>query len=123
MNDAPTALDDAATTTEDSTVTVTNVLSNDSDPDTSDVLFVAAIDTAATNGSVGWDGTSPTFLYDPNGVYEQLGVGENSTDSFLVIVSDGNGGNDTSFVTVTIVGVHSCWLLFCRHLSHFLPGE
>jgi VCBS repeat-containing protein len=61
------------------------------------------VQTTGTLGTVllNQDGS---FTYDPNGQFEDLGVGETATDSFTYRVSDGNGGTDSATVTVTITG-------------------
>lgn len=111
--DMPVAMDDTATTDEDSATTGA-VLANDSDAD-GDTLTVAAV-----NGQVGDVGTqitlgsgalltlnsNGTFDYDPNGAFEGLAVSETGTDSFTYTVSDGNGGTDTGTVTINIDGVN-----------------
>ncbi|WP_370336621.1 beta strand repeat-containing protein [Parvularcula marina] len=105
VNDDPDAVDDTATTDEDSAIAVISVLANDSDVDTSDVLSVTGFDTGATTGLVTNNGDG-TFAYDPNGQFDYLAVGETATDSFTYTVSDGNGGTDTATVTITITGVN-----------------
>ena len=48
-----------------------------------------------------------TFDYDPNGQFENLGVGETATDTFTYTIDDGQGqpnSTDTATVTVTIDG-------------------
>ena len=103
-NDAPTAVDDTASTGEDATKVIA-VLVNDTDPDTSDKLQVSSIDTSATTGAV-IDNGDGTVTYDPNGKFESLAVGETATDTFAYTVSDGHGGTDTATVTVTINGAN-----------------
>ncbi|MCP4022076.1 MAG: tandem-95 repeat protein, partial [Desulfobacteraceae bacterium] len=105
VNEDPTANDDGDSTDEDTSVTTGNVLLNDTDPDTSDTPSVASIDTTGTKGSV-TDNTDGTFDYDPNGQFEYLADGENTTDTFTYTVSDGNGGTDSATVTITITGVN-----------------
>jgi hypothetical protein len=94
VNNAPIAVDDVATTTENTAVTV-NVLVNDSDPD-GDALTVSAVG-AATNGTVTTDGTS--VIYSPNANYS-------GSDSFTYDISDGNGGIATATVNVTITAIN-----------------
>jgi len=101
-NDGPTAVDDTGSTDEDSAVTI-DVLANDTDPDTSDVLSVSAV-TQGSHGSVTNNGTDVT--YDPDGQFEHLAVGESATDSFLYTVSDGHGGEFVATVTVTVNGAN-----------------
>ncbi|MDJ0825475.1 MAG: Ig-like domain-containing protein [Rhodobacter sp.] len=107
QNDAPTAGDDAASTDEDSSVVIAGatLLANDTDPDASDVLSIASIDTTGTTGTV-TDNLDGTFTYDPNGAFETLAGGATGTDTFDYTVDDGNGGTDTGTVTVTITGVN-----------------
>ncbi len=103
-NDGPTAVADVGAADEDGPAVAINVLSNDTDPDTSDVLTVSAVNTAGTLGSVINNGTNVT--YDPNGQFESLAVGETATDTFSYTASDGNGGFSTASVTVTITGIN-----------------
>ncbi|MGF1582582.1 MAG: Ig-like domain-containing protein, partial [Gemmataceae bacterium] len=103
VNDAPVAIDDMATTDEDTAVNipVTDLLANDSDPE-NDPLTVTSVDATATVGTVVFDGT--TVTYDPNGMFAALNVGETATDTFTYTLSDGSL-TDTATVTVTITGV------------------
>ncbi len=105
VNDAPTANDDMAMTDEDNPSAPIDVLGNDTDPDTSDVLTVDSFDDSATTGSVTLN-VDGTFTYDPNGQFEYLAVGESATDTFTYTVTDGNGGFDTATVTILIIGVN-----------------
>ena len=107
-NNLPEAVDDDGplfTTDQDTAFTTGSVLTNDSDPDTTDVLAVQSLDTTGALGLVTSNGDG-TFEYDPNGQFESLAYGESTTDSFSYTVSDGNGGSDTATVTVTIDGVN-----------------
>ena len=88
--DPPVAVADTDSTPEDTSVTV-DVLANDSDPD-SDPLSVSAI-TQGANGSVTNNGTDVTYDPDPDW---------NGIDTFSYTVTDGNGGFDSSTVTVTV---------------------
>ncbi|MCH8856460.1 MAG: tandem-95 repeat protein, partial [Proteobacteria bacterium] len=93
-NGAPNAVDDSATTDEDTPVTV-DVLANDSDPE-GDTLTVTAV-TQGTNGSVVAGGGTVTYTPDADW---------NGTDSFTYTIGDGNGGADTGTVTVTVNAVN-----------------
>ncbi len=90
VNDAPDAVDDSDTTTEDTPVTI-DVLANDTDVD-GDTLTITS-NTQGANGSVTCTATDCT--YTPN---------ENfcATDTFTYTITDGELG-DTATVTVTIV--------------------
>jgi len=92
VNDDPTALDDTASVdTSSETDVIITVLTNDSDPDLSDILSVIGA-SAPTNGSVVVNGDN-TITYTPDGGF----IGQ---DTFTYTISDGQGG--TSIATVTI---------------------
>jgi len=123
LNDAPVAIDDAASTDEDSTMTI-DVLANDTDVDS------AALEVQQLEGGprVSIGGTSTTLasgavitsdrtavVYDPNGAFEHLAAGETATDTFVYVATDGEplGGqtigeslSNEASVTVTITGVN-----------------
>jgi len=94
VNDPPTAQDDSGATDEDTSVTV-DVLANDADPD-SDDLVVQSV-TQPADGSVVSNGADVVYTPDP---------GFNGTDTFTYTVSDGNGGTDTATVTVFVALVN-----------------
>jgi len=94
VNDAPTAVDDEDSTTEDTPVTI-NVLSNDSDPD-GDVLSVDWVG-QADHGSVANNGGTVTYTPDPD---------FHGTDTFSYAVTDGNGGQAEASVTVFVTAVN-----------------
>ncbi len=91
VNDAPVAVNDTATTPQDTPVVV-SVLLNDSDVDF-DALSIVSVG-AAPNGLVVING-GQTVTYTPNGGYY-------GADSFTYTVSDGNGGTDTATVDVDV---------------------
>ncbi len=108
VNDAPIANDNAASTDENTPVTLQNVfglLFNDSDPD-GDPLMISSYDTSSTLGSVTNVSSSNNgqYTYDPNGAFDYLNDGETGHDSFSYTVSDGNGGFDTATVNITVTG-------------------
>jgi VCBS repeat-containing protein len=95
VNQAPDAVDDSATTAEDTPVTIP-VLANDTDPD-GDPIAVTSVGTAA-HGTVvrNADGT---VTYTPAANY-------NGADRFTYAISDGAGGTDTATVSLTITPVN-----------------
>lgn len=104
----PSADDDGGvgfTTDEDSSFTTDSVLDNDTDANPGQTLSVLSIDTTGTLGSV-TDNGDGTFDYDPDGLYESLGVGQTASTTFEYTVSDGNGGTDVGLVTITITGAN-----------------
>ena len=115
-NDAPTAVDDADATNQDSTVNIDLIGAADStgpdvDPD-GDALTISQINGVSASGTillpsgarvaVNADGTVD---YDPNGQFDYLDMGETALDTFTYVASDGNGGQDSATVTVTINGL------------------
>ncbi|MEC0249586.1 Ig-like domain-containing protein, partial [Paenibacillus chitinolyticus] len=93
VNDAPVASDLQVTTPEDITFSG-KITAQDADGDT----LAYSLSAAPLNGTaiVAADGT---FVYTPNADF-------NGTDSFTVLVDDGNGGTDTSVVTMTVAPVN-----------------
>jgi hypothetical protein len=90
VNDAPTAVEDAATTEEDNPVTIA-VLANDTDADGDPLTVVAG---SAANGivTINPDGT---ITYTP-------GRNFNGNDTITYTISDGNGGFSTATIGVTV---------------------
>ena len=91
VNDGPDAVDDSATTDEDTSVTIP-VLANDTDPDGDTLSVVSVSDPAHGSVTVNPDGTV-TYTPDPD---------FNGVDTFTYTITDGNGGSDTATVTVTV---------------------
>jgi uncharacterized repeat protein (TIGR01451 family) len=89
-NNPPVAVDDSATTAENTPVTV-DVLDNDFDLD-GDTLTVVSV-TQGAHGSVINNGGDITYAPDH---------GFSGTDSFIYTISDGKGGTDTATVTITV---------------------
>ena len=94
VNDNPVANDDAATTPEDTGITM-DVLANDTDAD-GDSLTIGSV-TQPAHGSVVNNGVDVT--YQPNANYY-------GADSFTYTISDGHGGSDTASVAITVSPVN-----------------
>ncbi|TAK79463.1 MAG: tandem-95 repeat protein [Dehalococcoidia bacterium] len=94
-NNPPAAVDDPATTPEDTAVTVP-VPANDSDVD-GDTLSVASV-TQGAYGTVAIN-SDGTVTYTPAANF-------NGTDTFTYTVSDGHGGTATAIVTATVTPVN-----------------
>jgi VCBS repeat-containing protein len=104
-NDNPMAVDDAASTNEDTAINI-DVLDNDSDPDTDDEPTVATFPATSNMGaaiSINGDGT---LRYNPTGVaaLNSLASGQFVVDSFVYSIADGDSGVDNATVTVTVQG-------------------
>ncbi|GGC23082.1 hypothetical protein GCM10011363_44470 [Marivita lacus] len=89
-NDLPVATGDAASTVEDTIVTI-NVLGNDSDVDGDPLTVTSA---SATNGSVAI-GAGGSLTYTPNADFS-------GTDTITYEVSDGAGGTASASVAVSV---------------------
>ncbi|MDP4270063.1 MAG: Ig-like domain-containing protein, partial [Bacteroidota bacterium] len=95
VNDAPIAVNDYATTSEDSPKVI-NVLTNDSDVD-GNALTITSV-SVPTKGTVVVNGDG-TITYTPN-------ANANGNDSFTYTISDGHGGSSTATVNVAITPVN-----------------
>jgi VCBS repeat-containing protein len=107
LNDPPTAVNDTAGTDEDTAINI-NVLANDTDPDTSDMLTVSAFDATSAKGATLTRNADGTLKYDPttSATLNGLAAGDTTTDTFSYTASDGNGGTSTATVTITVTGVN-----------------
>jgi hypothetical protein len=97
VNDAPVAVDDARSTSEDTPLVIaaSSLAANDTDADTGATLTVTAVG-GASNGAVGLAGGNVTFTPTAN---------FNGTASFTYTVSDGTA-TDSGLVTVTVAAVN-----------------
>ncbi|MEJ5992768.1 Ig-like domain-containing protein, partial [Ramlibacter sp. PS3R-8] len=97
VQDAPTAVNDTATTTEDTPVAIplATLAGNDTDPDAGNTLTVLSV-ANPVGGTVVIVGGNAVFTPDPNFV---------GAATFEYTVSDGNGGTDTATVTVNVTAV------------------
>jgi glycerol uptake facilitator-like aquaporin len=94
-NDNPTAVDDEATTLEDTAVTF-DVLSNDSDID-GDTITITVV-TTPTNGSI---------VLNPDGMLTYTPTADfNGDDSVVYTVVDGFGGADTAVAVIHVTPVN-----------------
>lgn len=94
-NDPPVAVDDTATTPEDTAVVI-DVKDGDTDPD-GDALTVQSV-TDPPKGMAQIITSGP----DAGKVHYTPDANFNGTDSFQYTISDANGGEDTATVTVTV---------------------
>jgi len=112
-NDRVVAGADTAQALENGPAVTGNVLVNDSDVDASDVLSVSRLNGSTNNvgvqtvlpsGALVTMGADGNYIYDPNGAFEDLAVGETPTATFTSSVTDRHGGKATRTVTVTLTG-------------------
>jgi hypothetical protein len=93
VNDAPTAANDVTKTKRDKAVLI-DVLNNDVDPDSSDVLTVTLLSGPSNGGAVVNPGA--TFTYTPN-------PGFLGSDSLIYQIQDTSGATSTAAVTISVV--------------------
>ncbi|MEZ9659795.1 Ig-like domain-containing protein, partial [Vibrio sp. 10N.261.52.F3] len=105
VNDAPIGNDLSVTTDEDTPVSGTL---NATDTDGDSLTFSKGTD--PSNGSVVVD-ENGNWTYTPDENY-------NGSDSFTVVVSDGNGGTDTITVDIGVTPVDDDSLFFNQELSY-----
>ena len=111
-NDAPIAQDDEEITTADSTLAGNVFFNNnngvDSDPDGEDISVIVGGDITAFGTqmtlaseallTLNADGT---YIYDPNGTFDNLTDGESGTDSFTYVITDPSGETSTACLLYT----------------------
>jgi VCBS repeat-containing protein len=96
-NPAPTAANDAATTLEDTPVTI-NVLGNDVDPDGDTLTLDPTFTPTAGHGTVTVN-PDGTLRYTPAANFS-------GTDTIVYRITDGQGGFSTALVNITVTAVN-----------------
>src|SRR5206468_3626557 len=94
-----------------------NVLSNDTDVDTTDTHSVSAVNGSAAKVGVDVSGTYGTLHVNANGTYtytldnsksavQALAEGQSVTDVFSYTNADNHGGTSTANLTITVTGTN-----------------
>ncbi|MEL6404401.1 MAG: immunoglobulin-like domain-containing protein [Chloroflexota bacterium] len=96
VNEAPVAVDDTATTNEDTAINI-DVLGNDTDAD-DDTITIIATSNGPLSGQVAIE-ENGSITYTPDADF-------NGSDSFGYEIIDGNDGEDIGMVTVTVEPVN-----------------
>ena len=107
-NQPPTAGDDTGATDEDTVLTDgTNVLDNDSDPE-SEAISVVDFDAASVAGAAVVVAASGSYTYDPTAseTLQALAAGATTGDTFTYTVGDTSGGLTVATVTITVTGIN-----------------
>ncbi len=98
LNDPPNARDDGVFETLEDTaivIDVNDLLLNDTDPN-GDPLSVVAVERFPLNGTVTLDETTGLITFTPRADY-------NGEAGFEYTIDDGQGGQDTAFVSITVL--------------------
>jgi VCBS repeat-containing protein len=103
VNDAPVALANSATLSEDAAPLSLNLLANDSDVDAGDSLQLLAIDTTGLKGSAVLAADGVSVIYTP---HQSLPANQSGTDTFSYLISDRSGAQATATVTLTVQGAN-----------------
>ena len=106
LNRDPVGEDDTAAVDENSSLIV-DVLANDHDANSGDVLVVDSVDATSTLGAAITIESDGSLRYDPTGVaaLQALRDGETLVDEFQYTLADGHYATDTAVVTVTVSGI------------------
>ena len=121
-NDAPVAVADVNTVSEDAVNVAGDVTpgttgqDSDVDGDTLNIIGVASGTQTSTSGNVatavaGTYGSvniaaNGSYTYTPSAAAQALKLGQNGTDIFSYTISDGNGGTATTTLTITVQGAN-----------------
>jgi VCBS repeat-containing protein len=98
VNDAPTApATGSVSTNEDTASAATAIGASDIDGDS--LSYSQKVGASAAHGSVSFNNAAGTYTYTPNANY-------NGSDSFTIVVSDGNGGTAEQVVSVNVAAVN-----------------
>lgn len=107
INDTPVADDDTGTASEDGGPVVLDgaiLLANDNDKDVGDTKSIVSITGSAAGAGVSLVGGD--VVYDVAGLFQTLGLGATTTDSFSYTMVDAAGATSTATVTMTIAGMN-----------------
>lgn len=111
-NDAPVANVDDYNAAEDTPTNLGNVLTNDEDPE-DDVLTVSEVaglpanvgePVPAIGGGLVTIEEDGAITFDPNGEFDDLAVGETTDVTVEYTITDPDGAEDTTTVTITVTG-------------------
>ncbi|XZE35954.1 Ig-like domain-containing protein [Pirellulaceae bacterium SH501] len=114
LNDAPFAVNDRYTTTEDSVLTISapGVIENDRDVDLPNDTLTVVLPTGAVTTALGATVTlnaNGSFVYDPRGAQQlqRLTVGEAAVDTFTYTIRDSSGlTSNLGTVSLTVTGIN-----------------
>ncbi len=107
-NDGPVANVDTGAAVEDGnavTLTAADLMANDTDVDVGDTMSIQSVSaTSAAGASVSL--VNGDVVYDHAGLFQSLGEGVTTTDTFEYTIVDSAGATITTTVTMTITGTN-----------------
>jgi VCBS repeat-containing protein len=117
LNAPPVAVADSVIVSEDTaqaTIVAADLLANDTDPDTGDVLSIAGFDSITALGNAVSMDAAGNLVFDPStssgqGIgnrYQYLAQGQIATDTFNYSITDTAGATSTAQVNMTIAGLN-----------------
>lgn len=105
-NDAPVALANTATASEDGSPITIDVLANDSDVDAGDSKQIVSILGNNLQGSIAIAPDGASIIYSVGSAFQSLRTGATASEVFSYTMRDAAGALSTANVTVTITGVN-----------------
>jgi VCBS repeat-containing protein len=107
-NQAPTAVDDAATAYEDGAPITIAVLENDIDGDLAagDTRTLVSFDASGLQGTVSLSADGNSLIYDVGSAFQHLKAGATAVETFTYIMQDSLGVQSSATVAVTVTGVN-----------------
>ena len=102
-NDAPVAVADTASTSENATILI-DVVANDTDVDNGAVLTPTAASAPAGKGTASVVGNQVQF--DPGTAFDRLAVGESEIVVVSYTMADEHGASSSSTITITVTGTN-----------------
>ncbi len=105
-NDAPVALANTATASEDGAPITIDVLANDADVDAGDSKQIVSILGNSLQGSIAIAPDGASIIYSVGDAFQSLRAGATATEIFSYTMRDATGATSTANVTVTVTGVN-----------------
>ncbi len=105
-NDAPVAVANILSISEDAAPTTIAVLANDTDIDSGDTKTVLSVNGASLLGSVVIAPGGTGVIYTVGNALQALNNGQTATETFSYTIVDSAGAQSTSLVTITIIGAN-----------------
>ena len=117
-NDTPIANADQYSTTEDAPIEIfiSDILSNDEDPDIWAQISFVSLDDTQTQGTVSYQGGT-SFTYTPTGSIAGLGAGMSATDTVLYTITDQYGAQSTNAVLIDVEGLNDAIIISAEELD------